>query len=191
LPLRGRVPEPQYLISEGTGAAGTRYRIADALTQSLRLHHKARVKRIQCTVAKLTDAAERIVVLPVALFAFAIAASVSSGCSSVSPSKYDAPRVVGRVLDRQTHAPIKNVQVRRVDLMQQDYIVRTGADGAFVLRSERYLSVLGGHGWYSVTLSFERDGYTSAVQTYTLTNSTNLASGEPLVQAGDVLLSPK
>jgi hypothetical protein len=128
---------------------------------------------------------------------------VGTGCKSVSPSRYVAPRVTGRVLEMDSHQPIKDVKVRRVSaednarpmdaphgggVLEQASAVRTAADGTFVLKSMRTLSVLDQSGWYSVTLAFERAGYESVMRTYTLVNSTNTPSGEPLVQTGDVLL---
>lgn len=78
-----------------------------------------------------------------------------AGCQTNSPSQYVSPRVTGRVLDAQTHQPVADVQVSRVsaneDLRALDVpkggqametapAVRTGADGTFVLDSERSLT---------------------------------------------------
>jgi hypothetical protein len=135
--------------------------------------------------------------------ALAAALCMAAGCKSGSASQYVSPRVTGRVLEMESGQPLKNVQVRRVLgdanarspdapsggqlLEQKSGTVRTGADGRFEMASSRTLSVLGS-GWYSVTLSFQRTGFQSVIRTYTLANSTNSPSGEPVVQTGDVLL---
>jgi len=128
---------------------------------------------------------------------------VLGGCSSVSPSHYVFPRVTGRVLDMESRQPIKDAQVRRVTgdgnarpssesgggrLVESASAVRTGADGAFVLKSGRIFGPLGSSGWYSVTLAFDRSGYQTVVRSYTLADSTNAPSGEPKVEAGEILL---
>ena len=125
------------------------------------------------------------------------------GCSSFSPSQYVAPRVTGRVLDMETHQPLENVQVRRTDsdaasrsaepykgarALDPSGAVRTRSDGHFDLPSERTLGVFRGYGWYSISVAFEHGGYQSVLRSYTLANSTNTSSGEPLVPAGDILL---
>jgi hypothetical protein len=134
--------------------------------------------------------------------ALSAAACTLAGCASVSPSQYVSPRVAGRVLDLETRQPIKDAQVRRVSeeantardtasggrLLEQASAVRTGVDGRFMMKSVRTLALFGNVGWYSVTLAFERAGYESVARTYTLANSTNAPSGEPIVQAGDILL---
>jgi hypothetical protein len=136
----------------------------------------------------------------VVLIAFGAAVA---GCSSVSPSQYVSPRVTGRVVDADTHQPIQGAQVRRADstsrarsdatshggaALDDSTAARTDGEGQFLIPSARVLGPFGSAGWYSVTLSFERSGYGSVVNTYTLGNSTNTASGEPWVDAGDVLL---
>jgi hypothetical protein len=127
------------------------------------------------------------------------------GCKSYSPSSYISPRVTGRVLDQMTRQPINHVEVRRVTASESDRAentakggqalsqspgVRTGADGTFVLESVRDLAFLIKTGWYSVSVSFARAGYQPLTATYTLGSSTNTAKGEPLVNAGDILLVP-
>jgi hypothetical protein len=128
---------------------------------------------------------------------------VVAGCSSVSPSQYVSPRVTGRVVDADTHQPIQGAQVRRADAaprarsdatahggagLDDANAVRTDGEGRFVIPSARVLGPFGSAGWYSVAISFERSGYSSVVNTYTLGNSTNTPAGEPWVDAGDVLL---
>ena len=71
-------------------------------------------------------------------------------------------------------------------LIQNASAVRTGADGLFVMPSMRALGPLGGAGWSSVSVAFELHGYETLTRSYTLANSTNAPSGEPVVGAGDV-----
>lgn len=123
------------------------------------------------------------------------------GCQS--PSQYTSPRVTGRVLDEQTRQPIKDVQVSRVsgnraemdppkgaERLDQTPFVVTGAGGEFALGSVRDLAFIRRMQWYSVTLSFSHRGYQRLVTSYSRSNSTNTSAGEPLVEAGDVLLKP-
>src|SRR5678815_1637610 len=139
------------------------------------------------------------------LFGCLIAACVVAGCKTTSPSQYISPRVEGRVLDAKTHQPIAGVKVIRVEpdlepavdqalkggqAMERTPAVRSIKDGTFVLDSERDLELFRRAGWYSVTLTFEHAGYASITTTYTVANATNSPSGEPLVKAGDILLTP-
>jgi hypothetical protein len=124
-----------------------------------------------------------------------------TGCHS--PSQYSSPRVTGRVLNEQTQQPIQAVQVRRsadkptsheapkgAQLLVQTPSVLTEADGSFALESQQALAFLWRIRWYSVTVSFTHSGYEPLTRTFTLANSTNSPNGEPLVEAGDVLLKP-
>jgi hypothetical protein len=140
------------------------------------------------------------------LFVCVIAACVVAGCQSTSPSKYISPRVEGRVLDAQTRQPIDGVAVRRVvpyqeprvdqarkgaEVMAQNPAVRSRKDGTFALESERALELFRRSGWYSVSLSFEQAGYFSFTTNYTIVHAIKTTAGEPLVQAGDILLLPR
>jgi len=135
----------------------------------------------------------------------ALAALLQAGCQTSSPSQYISPRVTGRVLDGQTHQPVAGVQVKRVTAgenlqgidtprggkaMEKNPAVRTGADGTFVLDSERALTFFRRGGWYSVTLSFQHPDYERFLTTYTLKDATTTPEGEPLVKAKDILLFP-
>ena len=128
------------------------------------------------------------------------------GCKSASPSQYLSPKVMGRVLDAQSHQPIKGVQVRRGtpdesrrsvepkrggQALDSAPAVATSADGSFVLGSLRDLVVLQKIGWYSVDLVFEHRAYERFTTNYTLANATNSAKGEPVVNAGEILLRPR
>lgn len=132
------------------------------------------------------------------------AACAWSGCKSWSPSRCVSPRVEGRVVDTQNHQPIANVEVRRLS-SDESYrrmdppkggeslklpVVRTAADGTFVLKSERGIALFRGFAWYSVTVSLDHSSYLGFTTTYTMADATNSATGEPLVKAGDILLIP-
>ena len=132
-------------------------------------------------------------------------ACLSGGCKSTSPSQYIAPRVEGRVLDSQSHQPIKDVQVRRLaaddnhraedppkggELIRKAPAVRTAADGTFVLDSVRDIALLQEIGWYSLSLTFQHPAYERFFTNYTLAKATNTVSGEPLIQTGDILMTP-
>jgi hypothetical protein len=132
-----------------------------------------------------------------------IVACALPGCKSHSPSQYISPRVEGRVLDIQTHQPIKDVQVRRItadqsyqiddppkggQLMQKTAGVRSASDGTFVLESERDVALFQTLGWYSVSIAFQHPAYVGFRATYTVTEATNTAQGEPLIKTGDILL---
>ena len=133
----------------------------------------------------------------------ALAILVVAGCGCHSPSQYTSPRVEGRVLDEQTQQPIRGVQVRRelnapppldgprgAEMLTRAPATRTDAAGCFVVESERALSFIGHSMWYSVTLSFTHADYERVVRSYSFSSSTNTASGEPVVPAGEILLRP-
>jgi hypothetical protein len=127
----------------------------------------------------------------------------SLGCKS--PSQYISPRVVGRVLDGRTHAPIQDVEVSKAganasyrpmeppkgaQLLQQPSPARTGEGGEFVLESARALAFFRRIGWYSVNVLFQHPGYEPFATNFTLAEVTNTTAGEPVVIAGDILLTP-
>ena len=134
-------------------------------------------------------------------------AAALTGCKSDQFTYYISPRVTGRVLAANTHQPLADVKVRRVvpppntdtdgtrrgsQFMEQTTAARTDADGKFVLDSEKDLALFRHTGWYSVTVSFERTGYTLFETNYTVANVSGYSSqGAPLVNTGDILLKPK
>lgn len=135
----------------------------------------------------------------------AAAAGLLAGCGHFAISQYISPRVTGRVVDAQTRQPLAGVDIRRVgqamianggdlpkggQVMERPAPVVTGPDGTFVVDSQRAFAIFRSVGWYNVALSFEREGYLQTSTNFTLSNSTNTASGEPWVQAGDVPLQP-
>jgi hypothetical protein len=129
-----------------------------------------------------------------------------AGCKSATLSSYVSPRVTGRVLAMDTREPVADVKVKRVtprknrdvsspargsQSMEQTPTVWTGRDGRFALESERVLSVFRQPGWYSVAVCFEHPNYLRSETNYTTANvSSQSSGGEPLVNAGDILLFP-
>jgi hypothetical protein len=133
----------------------------------------------------------------------AVSVCLLSGCHPFS--QYLSPRVEGRVLDAQTHQPLPGTQVQRVSekrnrnpaqppngaqLLMQHHVVLTADDGTFVVDSQKAVGLFHSVFWSAIRLSFQHDGYLSAVTNFTAANSTNTVSGEPLVKTGDVLLIP-
>jgi hypothetical protein len=124
-----------------------------------------------------------------------------TGCKS--PIQYTSPQVEGRVVDAESHGPVKNVFVQRVDpnakakqgeqakgaqLMEQAGGVRTAADGTFKLDSVKSLTFLRRLNWYSVTVSFKHYEYLPLTTNYTVAEATNTMDGEPIIITGDILL---
>jgi hypothetical protein len=133
--------------------------------------------------------------------AWLVVIALGAGCKSAS--HYISPRIEGRVIDSYSHQPVQDVLVRRLtsdemyrnddlpkggEMMEKAPAVRTGADGRFVMVSERDFALFGKPAWYSVNLSFQHPGYEAFTVTYTLMDATNTVSGEPLVRAGDIPL---
>jgi hypothetical protein len=135
-----------------------------------------------------------------------LAAIILTGCKSSSPAPYVSPKVTGRVLDAQTHQPLKGVKVQRLipdqapnvandvkggQVMAKAPAVRTTADGTFELASERSLSPFQRGGWYSVSITFEHPGYFRCVTNYSLKHAVITPKGEPVVHTGDIWLERK
>lgn len=142
-------------------------------------------------------------ILPLLIASLSIMAL--AGCKTNSVAQYVSPRITGRVLDAKSNEPIKGVKVERAEpssyvqpdspqkageVMQSERGVSTGDDGAFTLDSKRTVSVFSAVGWYSVTVNFKKDGYKHASANYSRTNAVRSAQGEPVVNAGDILLEP-
>jgi hypothetical protein len=138
---------------------------------------------------------------------FALLATVLlwAGCAS-SPSQYTSPRVTGQVLDAQTRQPIAKVQIQRVhdkprqdpntvprgaEAIQENWYAYTDAEGRFTVDSTTTLTLFTSVTWYSVTLAFSREGYSTFTTNYTPAEATFLPSGEPVVNAGTILLPPR
>ena len=133
-----------------------------------------------------------------------LAAIALMGCKSVST--YVSPRVTGRVLAADTRQPIANVKVKRVNpTADQNYHdpakggqkmesasgTRTDQQGRFRLDAERDLTLLQQQVWFSVTVSFQHDGYLTLRTNFTAASAaTNAPDGAPVINAGDILLRP-
>jgi hypothetical protein len=138
--------------------------------------------------------------------AFCLAAAALVGCKSMPLSPFIAPRVAGRVLAADTSQPLAGVTVKSGaqasgyrggmppkggELLIAKAPVRTDRDGRFTLETERVLTPFRGAGWFSVQLLFESPGYERFRTNYsTLNVRTNSPNGEPLLDAGDILLHP-
>lgn len=124
-----------------------------------------------------------------------------AGCKS-SPAQYISPRVTGRVFDHQTRQPIPGVQIQRLkpenrgldqphaggEALQQTPSVWTQADGTFAVDSRKDL--FSPSGWYAISLAFSHAGYTTLQTNYTIAHAIKSPKGEPVVDAGDILLRP-
>jgi hypothetical protein len=147
-------------------------------------------------------AARRLSAAPLWLL---LAAVGLAGCKSVLVSTYISPRVTGRVLAADTRQPLAGVKVRRVNpTANQDYDdpakggqrmesaagARTDREGRFVLDAERDLTLIRQQIWFSVTVSFQRDGYATMRTNFSASVATNAPNGMPVVNAEDILLHP-
>jgi hypothetical protein len=109
-------------------------------------------------------------------------------------------------VEAESHQPLKGVKVQRVnpeqnqkdlfakkggEMMAQTHAVRTAADGTFTLDCIRNLAVFRKLGWYEVKVSFEHSDYERHTSTYTLTNAVLTPEGIPVVNTGDVALTPQ
>jgi hypothetical protein len=140
------------------------------------------------------------------LLALCLAALALAGCQAMPFSRLLSPRVTGRVLAADTGAPLAGVTVtggkhaegfkgvvppKGAELLTAKAPVRTGPDGRFALETERVLTPFRGAGWFSVQLAFERAGYERFRTNYpSISLSTNSPNGEPLLDAGNILLHP-
>jgi hypothetical protein len=110
------------------------------------------------------------------------------------------------VLAADTRQPVADVKVRRVNPAAQanydepakggqrlDSVsgAQTDAQGRFVLDAERDLTLLQQQVWFSVTVAFQHEGYLTLQTNFTAANViSNAPDGAPVVNAGDILLSP-
>ena len=130
---------------------------------------------------------------------------ILTGCKSTSVEHYISPRITGKVIDAQTHEPVKGVKVQRVppesvvrsdeplkggEVMQGERGTSTRANGTFVLQSKKDIALVAEAGWDEVTVSFSRSGYTTLLRTYPKARAVRSAAGEPMINAGVVLLMP-
>jgi hypothetical protein len=138
--------------------------------------------------------------------ALCLAAVLLAGCESMPFSPFLSPRVTGRVLAADTSRPLAGVTVKSGaqargfrtgmppkggELLMAKAPDRTDREGRFTLETERVLTPFRGAGWFSVQLLFEHPGYERFRTNYsTLNVRTNSLDGEPLLDAGDILLRP-
>ncbi len=136
-------------------------------------------------------------------FVFVTVALVS--CKSRPLGPYVSPRVTGQVLAADSRLPLAGVRVTRgaaetgssrgsppkgAELLMLKAPVQTDLDGRFVLASERVMSVIRGADWNVVSLSFDRGGYRRFQTNCPANLATTSASGEPVLDIGQVLLQP-
>lgn len=155
-------------------------------------------------LARLIQRTIRLVTLTATGVCLLALVSLGAGCAS-SPSQYISPRVTGQVLDAQTRQPIAKVKIQRVhnqprmdpntaprgaEAIQENWYAYTDAEGRFTVDSTTTLTFLQRVTWYSVTLAFSRAGYSGFTTNYTPAEATFLPSGEPVVNAGTILLRP-
>jgi hypothetical protein len=130
-----------------------------------------------------------------------------AGCQAKPLGPYVAPRVTGRVLAADTHQAVAGAKVNRGrpeatplagfppkggELLLRKSDILTDHEGRFVLPSERVLTLFRWGGWSMVRLSVEHGGYQRFQTNYAATNLvvTNLSGGEPVLDAGEILLKP-
>jgi len=129
-----------------------------------------------------------------------------AGCKSHPLSQAISPRVMGRVVAADTSRPLADVKIRSGEDSEDLYrtsppkggerlktrpAVRTDPDGRFVLETQRALTPFRSSGWFSVQLSFEHAGYERFLTNYSYLNlGTNSWKGEPVLDAGKILLQP-
>ena len=137
--------------------------------------------------------------------ALSLAVLLIMGCQS-SPSHYVSPRLVGRVVDEKTRQPIAEVAVKRVvpdyeagtleqvkggETLQRTQPARSKADGTFNLDSQKSVALFRDIAWFTVEISFDHRSYARFVTNYTPKMATNSPRGEPVIFAGEILMSPK
>ncbi len=159
------------------------------------VRRRIRARPIPGTIRLVTSAATGVCLLALVL--------LSAGCSS--PTQYISPRVTGQVLNAETRQPVAKVKIQRLhdkprvdpntvprgaEAIQENWYAYTDAEGRFTVDSTTTLTFLNTVTWYSVTLAFAREGYTTYTTNYTPAEATFLPSGEPVVNAGTILLPP-
>jgi hypothetical protein len=129
-----------------------------------------------------------------------------TGCQNYSPSKHTAPRIIGQVVDASTHQPIVRAAVNRTtgrprpnpleperggQFLLRPATAYTDKQGRFALASERALLLFRKGDWYQAQITVEHGKYLSLKTNYTVADATDSPSGEPVVDTGVLLLTPK
>ena len=127
------------------------------------------------------------------------------GCKTRPLGPYISPRITGQVLAAENGQPLSGVTVARgnperyrlpgpppkgAELLLQKPVVHTGPDGRFMLASQRVLSLIRPEGWNLLELDLSRPGYQHFHTNLPIALATNSFSGEPLLDAGRILLQP-
>jgi hypothetical protein len=109
-------------------------------------------------------------------------------------------------LDEKTHQPLAGVRVQRVvpdyeagtleqvkggETLQRLQPLQTKSDGSFNLDSQKSVALFRELAWFTVEISFEHRDYERGVTNYTPRMATNSPSGEPVIYAGEVFMTPK
>jgi len=128
-----------------------------------------------------------------------------SGCKSRPLGPYVSPRITGQVLAADSGQPLPGVAVARGsperyrlpgpppkggELLLQKPVVKTDQEGRFVLSSERVLSLIRPAGWNLLELHLSRSGYQRFQTNLPIEFATNSFKGQPLLDAGQILLQP-
>lgn len=127
------------------------------------------------------------------------------GCKSRPWGPYVSPQISGQVLAADTLRPLRGVSVVRNnsqryrlpgpppkggELLLQKPLTRTDEDGRFVLASERVLSLIRPAKWNLLELDLSWPGYQNLHTNLSINLATNSFKGEPLLDAGQLLLVP-
>lgn len=162
--------------------------------------------RMIIPLPRVTSSQFKSVVTALPLVALAVALCFATGCQGHSPSRYVSPRVIGRVLDERTRQPIAGVAVQRVvpdydagtletvkggETLQRPQPARSRSDGSFDLDSQKSVALFRDIGWFTVEIAFDHRTYEHFATNYTPRMATNSPAGEPVVFAGDILMTPK
>ncbi|MEI7533221.1 MAG: hypothetical protein WCK57_02550 [Verrucomicrobiae bacterium] len=133
-----------------------------------------------------------------------LAALLLAGCKVFDPASAVTPQITGQVLAADTRQPLAGVKVIRVmpgqgsaplhgaELMQQSLPENTDAAGRFSVAGSDYFTFFHRTSWGAVRLSFQASGYYPLTTNFTALSFTNqTATGEPVVDVGEVLLKSR
>jgi len=137
---------------------------------------------------------------------FLLLLMITWGCKSRPLGPYVSPKITGQVMAADTGQPLPGVAVARGnperyrlpgpppkggELLLQKPVVHTDRDGRFVLASERVLSVFRPAAWNLLELDLRHPGYQHCQTNLPIEWATNSFKGEPLLDAGKILLQPE